>query len=391
MNPRLGFSLRTPWIDAAACGALGAGLPVEVIADAWLFADDDALRSLDAIRARGPMFLHALGFNLGSVDGLDPEYVDRVGALADRLDVEIVSGHFAWRSIDGQWSSTFLPIPTRPEVIDHVAARVTAVQDRLQRPLALETPSLYVQPQAATLSTIEALRQLHKRCGSLVLLDVSNVQVAAHNVGSPIAATLAALAPITADMHVAGFSVGQNSALDDHASAPASPTLDWASMVDEPVILEWDRDAPDAIGLAVTLEVLASQLKAARDAGPRWIRPERRPFAIADDGLSFDTLADWQRRFMARVVAGEGSGFRTLFAEQVFSALDLLTPEFPRTAEVFGTDFRVVVRDFVRTEHATDVYGQTWIPRFAAFLAAQDVMRSHPDFATLSEEWSAHG
>ena len=94
-----------------------------------------------------PIHLHCIGLNLGSVDGLDPDYVDRVARLADRLDVVTVSDHFAWRSIDGRWSMGFLPIPLVPEVVGHVASRVRAVEERLGRRITLETPVDYVALQ----------------------------------------------------------------------------------------------------------------------------------------------------------------------------------------------------------------------------------------------------
>ncbi len=390
MNPALGFSLRAPWLNAAAHGALGDDRPVEIIADQWLFADDDALRPLDAIRGRGPMFLHALGFNLGSVDGLDPEYVDRVGRLAERFDVDVVSGHFAWRSVDQQWSATFLPLPTRPDVLDHVAARVHAVQARLGRPIALETPSMYVRPQASTMSEVQALRALHDRCGASILVDVTNLQVTARNVGLPIADAIEALAPMTAYVHVAGFATGGDGALDDHGSPPSDATLRWAASIDRPAILEWDRGMPDSVALGRTLaEMTARMRKASEEPAP--LLSEPRPSITADGAAPYRNLADWQRAFMARVMEGRRHGFRTLFAEQVFSALDSLTEAFPRTAEVFGADFRVLVRDLVRTEAAHDVHGQTWIPRLAHFLLTQDGLHQHPEYSALREEWSAYG
>ncbi len=65
----------------------------------------------------------------------------------------------------GRNSHDLLPLPYSEEALDHVSARVHAVQERLGAPLLLENPSTYVAFAASTLTEWEFLAALCERDG----------------------------------------------------------------------------------------------------------------------------------------------------------------------------------------------------------------------------------
>ena len=376
---RVGLSLRAAWLDEIIARDLDV---VELVADAWMFADPNALHRLERLRSEVPFVLHCLGLNLGSVDGLDPEYVDRVKALADRFDVAAVSDHFAWRSIEGVWSSAFLPLPLRAEVIEHVAARVHAVQERLGRVLALETPSEYLQVSDPGTTVADALEALHTLCGSEALVDVCNLRVSAFNVGADPWGLARQLAPITRYAHVAGFTRGPSLWIDDHGSRPERETLALLSVLDVPAVLEWDRNPPSYSDVMRTVHEMR---KPTDGAGfERATGGSRRGPSVP---VHFASLADWQRAFMSEVRQPKSPDFDVYYRDQVFAAVDVLEAHFPVTSEVLGRNFRYFVREMVGTQLSRDVHGLSWVAAFAVFLGGRPELDTHPNRTQLEAEW----
>lgn len=409
--PPVGLSVRAPWL----AGAPALGLDrVEVVADAWLWATDDELRPLERLRRDAPFYLHALGLNLGSTDGLDPEYVDLVGRLAARLEVDAVSDHFAWRSVDGAWSSTFLPLPLHREVIAHVASRVHAVQDRLRRPLVLETPAEYADIHPPGVTIADALWALYEACGCGALVDTCNLRVSAHNLGGDPEAVVRRLAPITVYTHVAGFSRGAGMWLDDHGAAPEGRTVHLGAMTGAPLVLEWDRDPPGLRGIDATLREMRARLKTfdaddgrptvpgaspASDNGPPAPFPElpdapstpdASPASDRGPPATFPGLRAWSRSFMRELSRPSSPGFKVLHADQIHAALQLLSDTYPTTGATLGPNFRWFVREFVRAVPARDVHGLGWVPRFGRWLRGRPELATHAERPNLEREWERH-
>ena len=384
----LGLSVRAPHLPHLGSWGLDVA---EVVADAWLWASPEELRPLERLRSDVPLHLHALGLNLGSVDGLDPEYVDRLRTLADRLEVDTVSDHFAWRSVDGEWSSTFFPIPLLPESLAHVAARVEAIQDRLGRPLALETPTLYVPGPEPAFDLADALLALHAHCECPVLLDACNLRVSARNVGLDAEGLAQRLAPVTAYAHVAGFARGRDSWLDDHGSAPEEETLRIARLTGAPMVLEWDRDPPPSEEMPAILAVLRSSGVGSPPLHTPVDVPAA-PYPAPTEMPSFHDHKEWCRAFRRAVQEGDSIGFKALRAEQVYGALGILESNYPVTLDALGDDgFRWLVREHVARGWARDVHGLDWILTFADFLRARPELEGHPRRTALEAEWSLHG
>lgn len=388
----LGLSLREGWLDRAE--TLGLEL-VELVADAWMFRSEAALARIDRLRRDLPVHLHCLGLNLGSADGLDPEYVDRVKALADRWEAE-VSDHFGWRSVDGEWSSTFLPLPHRSDVLGHVAARVHAVQERLGRVLALETPSEYVFVPEHEHSLSEALWALHEACGTEVVLDVCNLRVSEQNVGAlPAEAVVDALAPITRYVHLAGFSRGPSLWIDDHGSAPELETIALFARAGRPGILEWDRRAPASDGVVSVLRDIRGAARGERSTRPegfgKGYEPGEPPSPFYPRCGTFPGLEEWQRRFATWIhEKSVPQGFAVLRSDLVFSALEILEVELPATRATLGDGFRYFVRRAVeRGPWPSDVHGRTWPGIFARQLLETPELCARMDFDVIREECEA--
>src|SRR5580693_6205810 len=105
---------RVAWFEVHSENYLGGGAP---------------LRDLETIRRDYPLSLHGVGLSLGSVDGLDAVHLDRVAALATRIEPGLVSEHLTWSISDGDYLGDLLPLPLTEEALDVVCENVDRFQD----------------------------------------------------------------------------------------------------------------------------------------------------------------------------------------------------------------------------------------------------------------------
>ena len=56
-----------------------------------------------------------------------------------------ISDHLCWTGIAHKNSHDLLPVPYTEEALKHIISRIKQVQDYLERPIALENPSTYLE------------------------------------------------------------------------------------------------------------------------------------------------------------------------------------------------------------------------------------------------------
>lgn len=104
---------------------------LEIVADHFLVPTDEKSRELDLLAVNLPLIPHALDLSLGSVEGIDPHYLDRLGELIDRVNPPWWSEHIAFTRAGigngGSWSETSrvtIQIRQRASVVTETAAKV---------------------------------------------------------------------------------------------------------------------------------------------------------------------------------------------------------------------------------------------------------------------------
>ena len=93
------------------------------------------------------------------------------------------SEHLAWSSHGDTFFNDLLPVPYDRQTLSRVCDHIDRVQERLQRRMLLENPSTYVEFDASTMSETAFVREVLKRTGCGLLLDVNNVHVSCTNHG----------------------------------------------------------------------------------------------------------------------------------------------------------------------------------------------------------------
>jgi len=193
---------------------------VEVISENFMVDGGQPRRILRQIRERYPVILHGVSMSVGSADGIDPSYLDRLRDLVDETEPLYISDHLCWTRTGGFNSHDLLPVPFTDEALDVVVANVGRAQEALDRPILIENPSSYLAFEGAQMAEWVFLRELCRRSGCGLLLDVNNVFVSARNNGfDPIDYLDGVCVEDVRQIHLAGHSVGRNLLIDTHDSS----------------------------------------------------------------------------------------------------------------------------------------------------------------------------
>lgn len=198
---------------------------LEVISENFMVDGGRPRRILRNIRAQYPVALHGVSMSIGSADGVDRLYLDRLRALVDDIEPLFVSDHLSWSRIEGFNSHDLLPLPYTWEALDIVCANIGRAQDALGRAMLIENPSSYLDFVSADMTEWEFLNLVCARAGCGLLLDVNNVFVSASNHGfDPIAYLDGVPHRHVRQIHLAGHSQGEHLLIDTH-DRPVPPSV----------------------------------------------------------------------------------------------------------------------------------------------------------------------
>jgi uncharacterized protein (UPF0276 family) len=251
---------------------------LEALTENYMVTGGRLPRVLDEVRALAPLALHGVSMNLGSVDPLDAAYLDALDTLVRRVAPCFVSDHLCWTGVGGRNLHDLLPLPQTEQAVEHVAARIRRVQERLGRRIAVENVSSYVEHAANELTEWEFLGAVAERADCGILLDVNNVFVSAHNHGFDARTYLDAVDPARVfQIHLAGHSPDGPLLVDTHDHPVCNDV--WSLYAHAlrrigPVstLVEWDGNLPDLDRLCEEATrarvILATVLE--HDARPRY-------------------------------------------------------------------------------------------------------------------------
>lgn len=250
----------------------GAG-PVgwlEIHAENYMGDGGRPLAQLRALAERFPISVHGVGLSIGGEGRLDAEHLARLKHLVGWLNPASFSEHLAWSTHDSAFLNDLLPLPYTNATLDRVVAHVDEVQDTLGRQMLLENPSSYLAFSESTWDEPDFLREIARRTGCGLLLDVNNVFVSATNLGFTPQAYIEGFAlDQVGEIHLGGHDEDEDDQgapllIDSHGREVADPV--WALLDHtlvrsgpKPLLIEWDTDVP-------AWPVLAEEARRAEEA-----------------------------------------------------------------------------------------------------------------------------
>ena len=255
--PHAGIGLRAPHYQAILAEAPLVSF-LEVHSENFFGDGGQPLKYLARFRENYPISTHGVGLSLGSADPLDPHHLKKLKRLVEAIDPVLVSEHLCWVGVDGRFLNDLLPLPYTRESLEHVVGRVGQLQDFLKRPILVENVSSYLEFVDSTIPEWEFVREVARRSGCQILLDVNNIYVNAVNHDFDALAYLDAIAPgSVGEIHLAGFQDTGELLIDTHGATVCDEVwVLYRHAIERfgqvPTLIEWDTDIP-------ALEVLLAE------------------------------------------------------------------------------------------------------------------------------------
>ena len=251
MTPTAGLGFK-PQHFSEALASPAVGLWFEVHAENYMVDGGPRLAMLEQLRRDRPLSLHGVGLSLGSPTEPDRDHVAALKRLVDRFEPALVSEHLAWSRLDGRSFPDLLPLPRINETLACLSANIGRVQEALGREILIENPTHYLPLNQHRWSETSFLRELARRSGCKLLIDVTNVAVGSNNIGFDAASWLLDIpAKLVGEIHLAGHSrdAGGTLLIDSH-DEPVSDEV-WslyesfiARIGARPTLIERDGNVP---------------------------------------------------------------------------------------------------------------------------------------------------
>lgn len=229
---------------------------LEIHAENYMGDGGRPLAQLRHLSERFAISVHGVGLSIGGEGRLDPDHLARLKHLIGWLKPASFSEHLAWSTHDSAFLNDLLPLPYTEETLTRVADHIDEVQEVVGRRMLLENPSSYLAFNESTYDETDFLREVAKRTGCGLLLDVNNVFVSATNLETdPISYIDAFPLDLVGEIHLAGHDEdhddhGKPLLIDSHGREVAEPV--WALYAHviakggaRPSLIEWDNDVPD--------------------------------------------------------------------------------------------------------------------------------------------------
>ncbi len=229
---------------------------LEIHAENYMGDGGRPLAQLRHLAEDFPISVHGVGLSIGGEGALDPDHLARLKHLVDWLQPASFSEHLAWSTHDSGFYNDLLPLPYTDATLQRVCDHIDHVQSTLGRKMLLENPSSYLAFSESTWSEPEFLKEVARRTGCGLLLDVNNVFVSATNLDfSPQGYIDAYPTELVGEIHLGGHDEdeddhGKPLLIDSHGREVVDPVwalLDYtlAQMGPAPTLIEWDTDVPN--------------------------------------------------------------------------------------------------------------------------------------------------
>jgi len=222
----------------------------EVLSENYMDTGGKPLHVAEQVAERYPVVAHGVSLSVGSKDPINFDYLRKLKDLCKRLNARWVSDHLCWCGICGMNTHDLLPMPYTTEALKHTIERVRAIQDFMERPIALENASTYLEFSVSTWPEHEFLSALAEEADCGILLDVNNVYVSSYNHGFDPKKYIDRIPKDrVVQMHLAGHTNKGTHILDTHSDYVIDSVWDlyrytYQRLGGVSTLLEWDANIP---------------------------------------------------------------------------------------------------------------------------------------------------
>jgi uncharacterized protein (UPF0276 family) len=341
----------------------------EIISENYMDTGGKPRRNLSRIAEQYPIVMHGVSLSIGTVDPLNSEYLKKLKMLIDEVNPAWVSDHLCWTGVAHKNMHDLLPVPYTEEALKHIVQRIREVQDFLERPIALENPSTYLEFKSSSMPEAEFIARMAEESGCNVLLDVNNVYVTCYNHRQDAKAYLDSL-PLhrVIQIHLSGHTNKGTHIIDTHDDHVIDEVWSLYKYAVHKAgrapntMIEWDDKIPEFPVLYAELEKARAAAKEAQDytlpdlaqRGVPYVmneipslveQQEKLQEAIMQGGIIDSKPADWIREKADFPAEKQLGVYVNAYRWRLF---DVVAEDYPVMKAYLGGDkFDALINDFI--------------------------------------------
>ena len=264
---------------------------LEITSDHYIDSPPKKLEELQLLAEHFPLIPHSLELSLGSAEGVDEEYLAKLGDVVAITKPAWISDHICFTRSGGVKIGHLAPVPFTDEALGVFIRNIERVKRRIDVPLILENITYNIEYPWNEMSEAVFIRRLLEETDCGLLLDVANLYINSVNLGYSWRDRLVEL-PLdrVVQIHFVGAHRGHERLIDAHAD-PVDDDI-WNVFREVSVrcdikgaILERDENFPDFSLLLAELDTARhilndGELCTAQTADQR-TRPSRKSAGLA--------------------------------------------------------------------------------------------------------------
>lgn len=156
---------------------------LEITSDHYLDANPQKLEELKLLKEHFLLIPHSLELSLGSAEGIDEEYLEKLAKLIDYVQPEWFSDHICFTKSGGVKIGHLAPVPYSKEAVKVFVRNISQVKNRIKTPLILENITYLMRFPSSKMSESEFIRTVLEETDCGLLLDVTNLYINSQNFG----------------------------------------------------------------------------------------------------------------------------------------------------------------------------------------------------------------
>lgn len=156
---------------------------LEITSDHYLDAAPRKLEELDLLRDTFALVPHSLDLSLGSAEGVDDAYLDKLAALIERVRPPWFSDHICFTGSNGIKIGHLAPVPYTDEALSVFVRNIEKVKKRIAVPLILENITYNITFPSSQMTEPEFISNLLEETDCGLLLDATNLYINSQNNG----------------------------------------------------------------------------------------------------------------------------------------------------------------------------------------------------------------
>lgn len=196
---------------------------LEITSDHYIDASPKKLEELKLLQEHFPLIPHSLELSLGSAEGVDENYLEKIAELVEFTEPEWFSDHLCFTKSGGVKIGHLAPVPYTNEALKIFVRNISKVKKRIKTPLILENITYMMRFPSSQMSEGEFITKVLEETDCGLLLDVTNLYINSRNHDFDWRVFLDEI-PLerVVQLHFVGLQKHQNLLIDAHANQTQS-------------------------------------------------------------------------------------------------------------------------------------------------------------------------